>query len=103
MIVPTCSPSSALETLPANQAVDDLDLLLVLGVGHELQHHAVDRQRRQVHREQFAGADPREELGLAVAGGRGVGGIDAVDVLDVDRPCRAVRVGDEEGARVSPA
>src|SRR5882757_9894468 len=75
-------------------AVDDLDLLDVLGVGHELQHGGVDRQRRQVFGQQVGGGDLPDELRVAAAGR--VRGEDAVDVLDVGRAVGAVRVGEQE-------
>src|SRR2546423_10154247 len=73
------------------EPVDDLDLLDVFGASHHLEHHDVDGEAGEVHRQELGGTDAADELRCAALDGR-VAGEHAVDVLHVHRPGRTVGV-----------
>src|SRR5437764_14038623 len=75
-------PRQRLRDVAWLEAVDDLDLLDVLGRAQDLQDDPVDRQRLQAPRRELPGPDPGAELGGGVV--LGIGGVYPVDVVDVD-------------------
>ncbi len=86
----------SLGDVAGGEPVDDLDLLLVLGVCHELEHQRVDGQRVEFEGQERTGPDPRNQLGWAAAGCRRVAGEHPVDVFDVNEPSGAVGIGEQD-------
>src|SRR5205085_9409636 len=63
-----------LRDVPRNEPVDDLDLLLMLGVPHEVQDQRADRKSGKLAGPQIGCYDPRDELRPAPGGSGGAAG-----------------------------
>ncbi len=98
MIVPTCSPASARRDQPWPEPVDHLDLGDVPRAAHQVEQRALDDHVGQVEGDQLVHGDPRDQRRRRV--GLGVGGVEAVLVLDEDHAAAAVRLGDQVAPRV---